>query len=560
MNPGDEYIFEMMVRVLDLTGSNVKVGFYIRSPVLFHASTDGAWEPIAQRTYALKSLATSKFSWAFTDYDNGNVGHQSSYRMKEIGFGYDPSGILLGTPDPLAKKYIGVGAGTTSDATHQDSVGRIDAPIVYHPATDMDIMLLSDSPGDGVALGCYHLMTRVGNAEFFTEQYPDGGTTPFFPSSGTQIYQNASMSLYGNTVVAVANYAAAAADLGTTFEVRCRVGTIASNGTITWTDPVTIVAPQSGEGVGIGPSALIRDSVGNWVLAWYTSVLGLSKCPAGSDPAVANNWAVVAQTNAIGGADEPSIQEKDGTYYILARAGSLRPEDYYLYSILTKSTDLSTWVGPYSGCAGADGLSGLQGGTTHQFTTAFGTDTFTAAAHGLYTGQVITFTNQGGNLPAPLVAGTRYYVVWISANTYKVAETHAAAIAASPTVVNLSNDGTGTHTATIPGFPHIPGMNHPPQLMYDADTDKWYFFYIPWDGYGGEGRRAILVMVADDIDDPTTFRRHRSSPIYGGASGTMASYPCFIRGKGADLRFTIPHRVIIMVFGIDPLFFANAAI
>jgi len=62
------------------------------------------------------------------------------------------------------------------------------------------------------------------------------------------------------------------------------------------------------------------------------------------------------------------------------------------------------------------------------------------------TGERIKFTTTGG-LPAPLVVGTIYYAIRVDATHIKVATTLANANAG--TAINLTTQGTGTHTVTI---------------------------------------------------------------------------------------------------------------
>lgn len=81
------------------------------------------------------------------------------------------------------------------------------------------------------------------------------------------------------------------------------------------------------------------------------------------------------------------------------------------------------------------------------FTTTHGSDLVNSNAHGLVTGDgPIRLTNSGGALPAGSAVDTDYYVVANDANSFKLATTRANAFAG--TVVNLTGDGTGTHTYT----------------------------------------------------------------------------------------------------------------
>lgn len=75
------------------------------------------------------------------------------------------------------------------------------------------------------------------------------------------------------------------------------------------------------------------------------------------------------------------------------------------------------------------------------FATDFATDNrLDVTAHGLAVGQRVILANVGGGLPAPLAAGTLYYVESVpSANEITLTATKGGA------VVALSSNGTGTH-------------------------------------------------------------------------------------------------------------------
>lgn len=79
------------------------------------------------------------------------------------------------------------------------------------------------------------------------------------------------------------------------------------------------------------------------------------------------------------------------------------------------------------------------------FTATHGTETFTAAAHGLVTGDgPFRVTNSGGALPAGLTAGVDYWIYRVDANSFRLAASFALALLG--TVVAISDNGTGTHT------------------------------------------------------------------------------------------------------------------
>lgn len=66
-----------------------------------------------------------------------------------------------------------------------------------------------------------------------------------------------------------------------------------------------------------------------------------------------------------------------------------------------------------------------------------GTDTITITAHGLSDNQRVVFRNEGGALPAGLVAATEYFVINSAANTFKVSTTEGGA------AVDITDGGTG---------------------------------------------------------------------------------------------------------------------
>ena len=78
-------------------------------------------------------------------------------------------------------------------------------------------------------------------------------------------------------------------------------------------------------------------------------------------------------------------------------------------------------------------------------TSSGGKILFTKTAHGLYTGLVGQFTTDNA-LPTNINAVTDYYVIRVTADTFKVATTLANALA--NTAVAYSNTGTGTQTFT----------------------------------------------------------------------------------------------------------------
>lgn len=73
-----------------------------------------------------------------------------------------------------------------------------------------------------------------------------------------------------------------------------------------------------------------------------------------------------------------------------------------------------------------------------------------ASMVGLNTGVPITITNGGGGLPAPLVAGTTYFVIRFSATRIKLATTLANAYSNTPITITTTG-GAGPHTISVAG-------------------------------------------------------------------------------------------------------------
>lgn len=90
---------------------------------------------------------------------------------------------------------------------------------------------------------------------------------------------------------------------------------------------------------------------------------------------------------------------------------------------------------------------------TGQTFTAATTDICTATAHGLKTGDRVRLTTTT-TLPAGLAASTTYYVIRLTADTFKLATTDANATAG--TAVDVTDTGDGTHTVT--GYENVIGF------------------------------------------------------------------------------------------------------
>lgn len=77
------------------------------------------------------------------------------------------------------------------------------------------------------------------------------------------------------------------------------------------------------------------------------------------------------------------------------------------------------------------------------FTADDTTDVITITGHGYANGDRIRVSNAGGALPAGLAADTTYFVLNVTANTFQVS------LSLNGAVVDITDAGTGTHTAFI---------------------------------------------------------------------------------------------------------------
>ncbi len=70
-----------------------------------------------------------------------------------------------------------------------------------------------------------------------------------------------------------------------------------------------------------------------------------------------------------------------------------------------------------------------------------GTDRVVRTAHGLSTGERVSFRNEGGTLPAGLNTGFLYFVIGATANDFQVSQTSGGS------AVDITDNGVGTHFA-----------------------------------------------------------------------------------------------------------------
>jgi hypothetical protein len=97
---------------------------------------------------------------------------------------------------------------------------------------------------------------------------------------------------------------------------------------------------------------------------------------------------------------------------------------------------------------------------TQTFTAAT-TDICTANGHGYKTGDRVRVTTSAADLPAGLEVDTTYYVIYLTANTFKLASSDANATAG--TAVDITDAGSGTHS--IVGYENVIGLFFSPESI-----------------------------------------------------------------------------------------------
>ncbi len=140
-----------------------------------------------------------------------------------------------------------------------------------------------------------------------------------------------------------------------------------------------------------------------------------------------------------------------------------------------------------------------------------GTDVITqTAAHGYATGDGPFRLTTSNTLPAPLALATDYYIIYVSATTYKLATSFANAIAG--TAIDLTTTGTGTQTIISPNMTltHNNG-----QLLGDEETTK-QLVLVNYSGSGNNG--TFTVLSVDSGGNILTYRN--PSGTDAGSGGT----------------------------------------
>lgn len=141
-----------------------------------------------------------------------------------------------------------------------------------------------------------------------------------------------------------------------------------------------------------------------------------------------------------------------------------------------------------------------------------GADTITLSSHEFTTGCTVDFTLTGGALPAPIVISTTYFVIYVDANTIKLATT--VALAEAGTAINITTQGTAAETFTIQQqllstTAYTSATNNELKTMAHSTFDPRY---SKWDSSTGQGdltgtTSIDALMPSNNVDATTTLAR-----------------------------------------------------
>lgn len=129
--------------------------------------------------------------------------------------------------------------------------------------------------------------------------------------------------------------------------------------------------------------------------------------------------------------------------------------------------------------------------TIQTFTADSGTDLLTVTDHVFVNGNSVQVSNSGGALPAPLVAGTTYFVRDVLGDTFKLAATSGG------TAINLTTNGTGTNSVrNVLSFTLKFGTPDPAPQPFETVTQADLIAnpYKNFFSYGNEYLQAATVV------------------------------------------------------------------
>ena len=138
-------------------------------------------------------------------------------------------------------------------------------------------------------------------------------------------------------------------------------------------------------------------------------------------------------------------------------------------------------------------------------TVDVGTDTITAPAHGLINNTIVRFS--GSSLPAPLVAGTNYYVISTTTDTFKVSATLGGP------AINITTTGSDNVQISIPRDLTYCGWF---QVFSQNGTNKFTVKYTN----SGSGTVSLLPNQVVKASANGSYR----VPIWMGTDGNFGQY------------------------------------
>jgi hypothetical protein len=146
-------------------------------------------------------------------------------------------------------------------------------------------------------------------------------------------------------------------------------------------------------------------------------------------------------------------------------------------------------------------------------------DVITSVAHGLTTGDIVTFLIVSGGLPSPLAAATNYFAIVLTADTFQLATTYGNAVYAG-TAIDLTTTGSGRWVL----IDWITGVEA-------ANLDDITNAAAVGDAYVGAG--AFNFLFKED-----------TGTIYTTANYCRANYPEYVRTSALQSRQAEEYLVI----------------
>lgn len=241
------------------------------------------------------------------------------------------------------------------------------------------------------------------------------------------------------------------------------------------------------------------------------------------------------------------------TFRVATTSGAVSPLDLTTHSTIDETSfwkqselprDYITSKNVSSVNAGANsvnivGHSLVAGDAVHftgslTFTADHTTETFTSVAHGMPLNQRITVSSSG-TLPAGLTAGTIYFLDNVFANTFQL-------VTAGGTPVTITDNGTGTHTATLVDVLHsTPAVTAGvPYYVSIVDADNFKLHTTKAEALAPTVANTINILGIGGDTPRCHFAYYHGDIVWGGSltiSGSTSSrlFRCI-----ADLTTSLP--------------------